>query len=124
MQEQPLKGFRILIVEDDYVLAVALCKMLEEAGAQVDGPIGWLDDALDFATADGADFDVAILDINLHGAKSYVIADRLLEQRRKFMFLTGYAADAVEPAYRHVPLCVKPCQPNILMATLLGAAGR
>jgi hypothetical protein len=68
---------------------MAMQEIIEDAGGHVVGAIGWLDEALDFIGADEADFGVVILDMNLHGAKIYPLADRLIAQGRKFLFITG-----------------------------------
>ena len=73
----PLKGRRILVVEDDYLVALTLVGILEQAGARVLGPIGTLDEAIAVVENDGKSFDAAVLDINLHGKKSYPVADAL-----------------------------------------------
>ena len=62
--------------------------------------------------------DNEILDINLHGAKTYPLADRLIAQGRKFLFITGYGADAVDPAYHAYPRYEKPCKAVSLVAAL------
>jgi len=118
MDKQPLKGLRTLIIEDDYLLAMAMQQMIEDAGGHVVGAIGWLDEALDFIDGDEADFQVAILDMNLHGAKTYPLADRLIAQGRKFLFITGYGANAVDPAYHAHPRYEKPCKAATLVAAL------
>jgi CheY-like chemotaxis protein len=119
MDEQALNGIRVLVVEDDYLLATVLGDMLEHIGAKVVGSFGWLDEALAFVSDNSGDFDLVMLDIDLHGAKSYPIADKLAALGRKFLFVTGYSADAIAPAYRAHPRCEKPCNTKKLKAALL-----
>ena len=69
-QSGELQGRRILVVEDDYLVAQSLCALLEEAGATIVGPFGWADEALKFVEAHRDAFDSAVLDVDLHGEKS------------------------------------------------------
>jgi CheY-like chemotaxis protein len=116
--DRPLQGRRILVIEDDYLVAEIVTQMLEDAGAIVLGPYGWRDEALDFISRDGADFDAALLDVNLHGQASYPIADALIERHIHFAFATGYAAGVLEKAYRSYPRCEKPFRQQTLFAAL------
>jgi CheY-like chemotaxis protein len=69
-QSGELEGRRILVVEDDFLVAQGLCGMLEEAGATIVGPFGWADEALKFVETHLNAFDSAVLDVDLHGEKS------------------------------------------------------
>ena len=100
-----LEGRRILIVEDEYLVADVLRDILEEAGAAVLGPIGSSEEALAFIIDQSTAFDGVVLDLNLHGIRAYAIADALLGRKIVFVFVTGYGADAVDVNYRgHPPL--------------------
>lgn len=113
-----LRGRRILVVEDDYLLGQVLIDFLEEAGAEIVGPIGWVEEALAAIENGARDIDAAVLDINLHGAKSYPIADALAERSVPFVFATGYGLDAVDASYLHRPRCEKPFDQSVLVALL------
>jgi DNA-binding NtrC family response regulator len=113
-----IQGRSILVIEDDYLVAEILVQMLEDAGSTVLGPIGWRDEALTFISRNSATFDTAVLDVNLHGQPSYPIADALIERGIKFIFTTGYGADALATAYRGYPRCEKPFQQQTLFAAL------
>ena len=113
-----LQERRILVVEDDYLVAQALCDVLESAGATVVGPIGRADEAAAFVRRHGADFDSALLDINLHGEPSYPVADALAERQVRFVFMTGYGAEAIDEAYRRHPRCEKPIRMQALLDAL------
>jgi two-component SAPR family response regulator len=121
--DKPLKGRRILVVEDDYLIAEIVTEMLQDAGAAVLGPFGWRDEALAFINHNSADFDAALLDINLHGQVSYPIADALIERDIHFAFTTGYGAGVLEEAYRSYQRCEKPFQQQTLMAALNPVSG-
>jgi DNA-binding response OmpR family regulator len=119
----PLIGRRILVVEDDYLVAQALLSVLTEAGAAIVGPVGWLDEALIFVREHNDRFDSVVLDVDLHGEKSYPIADILGELNMRFVFTTGYGADSLDAAYQGCPRCEKPFDPQILFQALsLGQA--
>ena len=116
--DKPLQGYRILVIEDDYFVSEVVMEMLEDAGAAVVGPFGWRDEALTFICANSADFDAALLDVNLHGQASYPIADALIERDIRFAFATGYGAGVIEEGYRSYRRCEKPFQQQALVAAL------
>lgn len=118
MTETSLRNRRILVVEDDYLVAQILVNFLEEAGATVVGPIGWVEEAVVLIEADASRIDAAILDINLHGSRSYPIADALIGRSVPFVFATGYGFDALEEPYRSHRRCDKPFDQNALVAAL------
>ena len=101
-----LVGRRILLVEDEVLIAMMLEESCLDAGCHVVGPFGRLAEAMDAAKTESA--DAAILDVNIAGEKIYPVAE-LLEQRGvPFLLLSGYGEQAV-PAYRpHWPVCAKP----------------
>lgn len=121
-----LEGLRILIVEDDYFIATDLGCRLTDFGAQVVGPIGFIDEAIAFIADHCIDghcdaFDCAVLDVSLHGQKSYAIADALMARKIPFVFATGYDAEAIDDAYRCYPRCEKPVNESALIAAVLTA---
>ncbi|HEX4194862.1 MAG TPA: response regulator [Stellaceae bacterium] len=115
---EALRGQQILVVEDDYLVAQVLVDLLEDAGATVIGPIGWVDEALTLITDPAHRLDAAVLDVNLHGSKSYPIADALADRSIGFIFATGYGADALDGAYRDHRRCEKPFNQRTLIAAL------
>lgn len=118
MTTGPLAGRTILIVEDDYLVGEVLSDMISEAGATVMGPIGWIDEALAFVADPGHEFDMAILDVNLHGAQSYPVADALVARNIHFAFATGYGPESIDEAYRQHASCIKPYNRDALLALL------
>ncbi|HEY0572058.1 MAG TPA: response regulator [Enterovirga sp.] len=98
---------RILVVEDEYMLAEDMQRGLEKAGAIVLGPVPSVEDALELLD-DEPHVDGAVLDINLGGEKVFRVADALGARGISFVFTTGYDASEVPPAYRHVPRYEKP----------------
>jgi DNA-binding response OmpR family regulator len=113
-----LRGRRVLIVEDDYLLAQFLTDVLEEADVKVVGPIGWIDEALALVENSGGGLDGAILDVNLHGRNSYPVAEALAARAIPFLFATGYGQDALDGQYRNHLRCEKPFDQDALIALL------
>jgi len=102
-----LRGRRLLVVEDEYMMAEDLRRDLEKAGAQVVGPVPSVADALTVLAREEA-IDGAILDVNLRGEKAYPVADALRERAIPFVLATGYEQWALPEAYKDVPRCDKP----------------
>jgi DNA-binding response OmpR family regulator len=121
---ESLQGRKILVVEDEYLIAMTLSDILEDAGVVVAGPIGRLEEALDYVNSEGSALDGAVLDVMLHGQTSYPIADSLLASGVKFVFVTGYNERALDVAYRNYPRCQKPFEPETILSTLTAAIVR
>ncbi|MEH3048410.1 response regulator [Sphingomonas adhaesiva] len=112
-----MTGKRILIVEDEYFIASDLKRALGDQDAVVLGPVGSLDAGL-AAVAAAEPIDLAVLDVNLDGAESYPIADRLAELGVPFMFVTGYDDWAMPRAYRDTPRLAKPFPPGAVVRAI------
>jgi len=84
----PLAGLRVLLVEDNFLLAEVHQGSVGAEWLHVVGPAGRVESALKLAC--GERLDGAILDINLHGEMSFVVADVLCERGVPFLFVTGY----------------------------------
>ena len=110
-----LEGVRVLVVEDEYFVAILIEEILESAGCIVMGPIPRLPEALD--AVDYEDYDVAVLDVNLEGERINPVADALSERNVPFLFVTGYGANSLPREYTERPHICKPFR----MAELLGA---
>ena len=106
------------MVEDDFLIGETLVEALQDQGATVVGPIGWVAEALTAIRDPASRFDVAVLDVDLHGRRSYPIADALAARGIPFVFTTGYDAGAVEPAYREHARLEKPLSATALIARL------
>ncbi len=107
MPSRVLDGCRVLVMEDEYILAEDLRADLDYAGAVVLGPFGKLSQAMECITAE-KNIDGAILDVNLGGEKVYPAADTLLERRVPVMFVTGCDASAIPPRFNDVARFEKP----------------
>ena len=111
-----LDGVRVLVVEDEYFVAILIEEILESAGCIVTGPIPRLPEALD--AVDHEDYDVAVLDVNLAGERINPVADALSERNVPFLFVTGYGANALPSEYAQRPRVCKPFRMADLLGTL------
>ena len=112
-----LRGRRILVVEDDYMMAQDLATELQDAGVDVLGPVPNIRGALSLLDTSPAP-DAAILDINLGGEMVYSLADTLQERCIPFVFATGYEAWSIPEQYRHLPRIEKPLSLRQVAAAL------
>jgi CheY-like chemotaxis protein len=108
---------RILLVEDDPIVAVDIEEELKEGGFEVIGSPTTVNDALD-ALAKDVKFDLAVLDINLGGETVYPVADELVARDRPFIFLTGYQNGFIPPSHAAMPRFTKPLTRSALQAML------
>jgi CheY-like chemotaxis protein len=113
-----LQGLRILLVEDEPIIAMTAEDMLDALGCTVVASAATLEDALAAAAAGG--FDLAMLDINLNGVASLGVADALKAAGTPFIFTTGYGAEG-SGNHRDVPLVTKPYRLTDLQDALAGA---
>jgi CheY-like chemotaxis protein len=97
---------RVLVVEDEYLVAMLVEEMLEGLGYEVAQVAATLEAALNAAT--NASFDVAILDINLNGNPSAPVAEVLTTRGIPFIFATGYGAAGLDNRYVSTPTLQKP----------------
>ena len=110
------RRLRVLIVEDEMLVAMNIEDMLLELGHEVAGIAGRLEPALALAR-DGA-FDVAMLDVNLAGERSFPVADLLIARGIPFLFATGYGLGGIEEKYRDRPVLQKPFRAAELAAAV------
>ncbi|EKV32070.1 histidine kinase [Caenispirillum salinarum AK4] len=122
MTDDRLSGLRVLLVEDEALVAMYVEDLLEDAGCEIVGPVPRLDAALSVIAA--GPVDLAILDVNLNGEKVWPAADALKARGVPYVFLTGYAAGAVPGAHAAVTRLPKPLKPSDLFSTLRTVAGR
>jgi CheY-like chemotaxis protein len=102
-----LHGRRLLVVEDDFLIAEELQDELIEAGVDVIGPVPTVAEALQLISANAA-LDGAILDVNLGGEKVFPVVDALRQRGIPCVFVTGYDRRSIPATYADVPLCEKP----------------
>jgi CheY-like chemotaxis protein len=110
---------RILVVEDELMIRMLLEDMLAELGYTIAAEAARLDEALEAARI--ADFDIAILDVNLSGQPISSVADALAARGMPFIFATGYGERGLPDTYRDRPTLKKPFQLESLKRTLQSA---
>lgn len=88
-----LKGMRVLVVEDSFLIAWSMRRILTELGCRVVGPVATVAQALRLIDERGC--DAAILDVNLGTETSIPVAKTLLARATPFFFVTGYASPAL-----------------------------
>ena len=103
---------RILIVEDESIVALFMEDLLQELGHTVAGTIARLDEAMERGKQ--GDFDLAILDVHLHGHDVFPFADLLVERKTPFVFATGYGERGIPERFRGAPTLQKPFRPDEL----------
>jgi len=112
---------RVLVIEDELLLALSIASQVEKFGWQVVGPAGRMADAMRLARDEA--LNAALLDLNLHGDKTYAVAKILSERAIPFIFLTGYDPGAVPREYASVPVLEKPFTDAELAARLQPMVG-
>ena len=115
-QSRPVHALRVLLVEDENLVAMLLEDMLAELGHSVVGPVARLKRALEMAEREL--IDVAILDVNINGEQAYPIAEVLAARNIPFVFSTGYGKGSLPAQYRDRPTLGKPFQPHDLQKLL------
>jgi PAS domain S-box-containing protein len=117
-QEKP----RVLLVEDEALVAMMIQDTLAELGFQVIGPVSTASGAL--AAARESHFDAAVLDINLGDGLVYTVAEILEKRGVPFVFVTGYDADSVDARFSGVPVLQKPIERDMLQKIFMPSADR
>ena len=107
MSDAELQGCRILIVEDEFIVANSLEMLLRTAGAEIVGLVACIEEALSLIES-GAQIDIATVDMNLRGKSAGPIADALAARDVPFVFMTGADDNPLFARYPHVPRCTKP----------------
>lgn len=97
---------RVLLVEDEAIVGMMMRDILLEHSLFVVGPCCSLRDAMSSVAA--AEFDCAILDLNLGGEAVYPVARKLIERGIPFLFVTGYGRESIDSNFQDVPILQKP----------------
>jgi CheY-like chemotaxis protein len=113
-------GKRVLVVEDEPMIRLLLDDMLTELGYSMAAEAGRLDEAL--AVAQQAEFDLAILDVNLNGQPVTPVVDVLVERGVPFVFVSGYARRGIPDEHSNTPLLQKPFHADGLARALASLA--
>jgi CheY-like chemotaxis protein len=123
MASSPLRDRRILVVEDEYLIAMSLQDALETAGSIVVGPAPSVDKALQTIDSE-PHIDAAVLDVNLGGALAYPVADMLVARKIPFVFTSGYEDATLRSRYSGVKNCPKPYLFQAIEEALVEAMSR
>jgi CheY-like chemotaxis protein len=111
-----LQGRRVLVVEDEFLVAMDIELMLGELGCEVLGPIADLPSALRAAREES--LDLALLDVNIAGEPVTGVAEVLAERALPFVFCTGYQVENLPSRYPTAPTLTKPFQMTDLQSAL------
>ncbi|MCC4600078.1 response regulator [Xanthomonas melonis] len=114
-------SLRVLLVEDESLVAMLLEDCLAELGYQVAATVGDVETALEAVHRGG--IDLAVLDVNLGGTLSFPVAEALDARNVPYLFVTGYAQSGIPERYRHRHGLQKPFQFRDLQAALLLLGG-
>jgi CheY-like chemotaxis protein len=114
MSPESSSGLRLLVVEDEMLIALMIEEMLHDLGHVVVGPVGGVTPALQLLEGGAAKVDGAVLDVNLNGAPVYPVADALRARGLPFVFVTGYDMAGIASRYAAVPILQKPFRPEQL----------
>jgi DNA-binding response OmpR family regulator len=108
-QASPL---RVLVLEDEWLIAEQIEAALNDAGFDIVGPVGRIEEAMALLSGDG--IDAAVLDINVHGQRTFRVAERLAARSTPFVFLSGYSEVELPSSFSERPLMQKPIDPVAL----------
>ena len=117
-----LAGLRVLVVEDEFLVAMQIADALREWKCEVIGPVGTLDAAM--AAVQRHTLDGALLDSNLHGRVITPVAEELSARSVPFIMVTGYASSPVDAEVVRTALrIIKPFADKQLAATMMDVFG-
>lgn len=116
MSNPDLSGKRVLVVEDELLVAMLLEDMLTDAGCVIVGPFARVPEAL--AAAEIETLDIALLDVNVAGEKVFPVAYALEKRGVPFLFVTGYGQAALPQGHPEWEAHPKPFQADQLTRCL------
>jgi two-component sensor histidine kinase len=116
-----LRGMRILILEDEPLIAMMTSRIVRELEAEVVGPFASINEA---SRALDTPVDAALLDVNVGGQLVYGFADKIRNAGAPIIFVTGYQAGAIDPRFADALVLTKPVDSDDLAAALAGARVR
>lgn len=122
MKHPQLAGKRVLVVEDEFMVAVLVEDLLAEQGCVVVGPFARVSDALTAAVEE--QIDLAILDVNIDGVDVFPVAEALDKKGVPFVFVTGYGAAAIPRDRPSWEACSKPFRFDVLAGMLVSKVQR
>ena len=114
-------GSRLLLVEDEALVAMMMEDLLDSLGCDVLASVRSVEEGLQAVDAIGDQLDGAILDVSLGDEAVYPVAEALERRGVPFAFATGYDAGSLDPRYAHRPTLAKPFE-MLALAGLLREA--
>ena len=118
---QPFSGRRVLIVEDESLVAMLLETILEDMGCLAVGPAATVDEGLRMAADETV--DAALLDVNVAGRQVFPVAQALKDRGVPFIFSTGYGEGGLPDEWRGQPTLQKPFTEAAVREALMSAMG-
>jgi len=109
---RPIAARRVMIVEDEALVALVLADHLTEFGLSVVGPCASVAEAT--AALEANDLDAAILDVNLGKELVYPVAELLADRGIPFVFVTGYGPESIDNRFAHAAVLEKPVERDFL----------
>ncbi|HYC97675.1 response regulator [Brevundimonas sp.] len=119
---QAFAGRRVLIVEDESLVAMLLETIMEDMGCTPVGPASTVDEGLRIVT-DGEPLDAALLDVNVAGRQVFPVAQALKDRGVPFVFSTGYGEGGLPDEWRGHPTLQKPFTESAVRDALVAAMG-
>jgi PAS domain S-box-containing protein len=116
-----VNGNRVMVVEDEALVAMVVSDAMIELGYQVVGPFSRPPDAI--AAVKNNDIAAAILDINLAGTLVYPVAEELTSRGIPFVFVTGYGVESIDKRFADIPVLQKPIERETLQRIFVNGAG-
>jgi CheY-like chemotaxis protein len=114
-----LRGVRVLVVEDEGLVAMLIEDLLEDLGCTVAGSAATLAEAMELVQRGG--FDFALLDVNLAGEKVAIVAEALDRRDVPFAFASGYGRTGLPVGFQNRPILQKPFHQRQLAAIIRAA---
>ena len=116
---QPFAGRRVLVVEDEALVAMLLETILEDMGCMAVGPAATVDEGLRMAADEAV--DAALLDVNVAGRQVFPVAQALKDRGVPFVFSTGYGEGGLPDEWRGQPTLQKPFTEAAVRDALMSA---
>lgn len=108
---------KILVAEDEFIIAFDLCDTVEEAGFEVEGPHSDISSAMLAFQKDKP--DLAILDVQLGDGNVFPLAQKLMEEDIPVIFHSGqFSSEEVEERFPGAKALSKPCPPSVMLNTV------
>jgi DNA-binding response OmpR family regulator len=120
----PLAGKRVLIVEDETLIAMLLEAMIADLGATIVGSATRVNGALEIVRNPSGPIDLAVIDVNLGGEEAFPVAEALAARGVPFAFSTGYGNSGLPLPWRDRPTLQKPFTETQVAAVLAEALRR